>query len=331
MEKKPARIAVLGAGGLGRAAARFIGFKREFTLVGICDQEGCAYRPEGLDGEEIVQLKESKGSVGSLLSGGARCPDPLGEMIALGEHIDGLFIALPNLPNDFIPHVVRRFIQGKFSGVFTDALKRTQAMELMFHLDEDIKAVHGAYITGAGATPGLLTAAAVLAAQSFSKVEEVDIHWGVGIDNWEAYKATIREDIAHLPGYSLEQAQKMTDDEVASLLEERGGRLELQEMEHADDLLLERVGVVDSRQKVRVGGVMDTRSPKKPVTTTMTLTGITYGGRRSQHRFLLGDETTMADNVVGTALGYLKRALWLKEKGIYGIFGSTEFMPMMTR
>jgi hypothetical protein len=76
---------------------------------------------------------------------------------------------------------------------------------------------------------------------------------------------------------------------------------------------------------------MDTRSAKKPVTTTMTLTGITHDGKRSSHKFSLGDETTMAANVIGPALGYLKRAQWMKERGLYGIYGSTEFMPMVAR
>ena len=46
-------------------------------------------------------------------------------------------------------------------------------------------------------------------AESFTASEyrrgRVDIWWGVGIANWDAYKATIREDIAHLPGYSVER------------------------------------------------------------------------------------------------------------------------------
>jgi len=35
--------------------------------------------------------------------------------------------------------------------------------------------------------------------------------------------------------------------------------------------------------------------------------------------------------VIGPALGYLKRAHWLKTHEIYGIFGSTEFMPMVVQ
>ena len=330
MEKRPCRIAILGAGGLGKAAARFISLKREIRLVAICDQGGYAYSEKGLDGQEIYQIKP-QGSVADLFSGGVHCPDSIGEIIALGKSIDGIFVALPNLPNDFIAKIIERFIDAGYSGVFTDALKRTRAMEQMFQLDRGLKEVRSTYITGAGATPGLLTAAAVLAAQSFQQVEEVKIWWGVGVSSWQDYKATIREDIAHLPGYTVETAKALTDQEVEALLDAREGRLEFQEMEHADDLLLERVGVVDSRNKVIVGGIMDTRSSKKPVTTTMTLTGITLSGQKSTHRFVLGDETTMADNVVGPALGYLKRAWWLRDKAIYGVYGSTEFMPMIVR
>src|SRR3989338_11522084 len=102
-------------------------------------------------------------------------------------------------------------------------------------------------------------------------------------------------------------------------------------MEHADDLLLQRVGVVGALAQVEVGGVMDPRHPKKPVSTTMTLTGLTIDGKRSSHRFILGDETTMAANVIGPALGYLKRGLWLKAHGLFGVFGCTEFLPSVVR
>jgi hypothetical protein len=101
-------------------------------------------------------------------------------------------------------------------------------------------------------------------------------------------------------------------------------------MEHADDVMLERAGVID-RSQVIVGGIMDTRSAQKPVHTTMTLTGITFEGKRSEHKFILGDETSMAANVCGPALGYLKRAHWLRERGVHGVFGSAEMMPMVVK
>ncbi len=323
------RIAVLGAGGLGKAAAQIISMKEEMSLVAICDSQGFAYCPDGLVVETIVKL-DPKETVGNIVDG-KKTTDGIGEVIALGDKIDGVFIALPNLPNEFIPGVARRFLKSEFRGVFSDALKRTRAVELMFELDEEFKKNQSVYLVGCGATPGLLTAAAVIAAQSFVKIESVDIWWGVGIANWDAYKATIREDIAHLPGYTVEKAKTMTDVEVEELLDQTQGKLILREMEHADDILLERVGVVQSRSQVKVGGVMDTRSDKKPVTTTMILTGITHDGKRSSHKFMLGDETTMAANVIGPALGYLKRAQWMKERGLYGIYGSTEFMPMVVK
>ena len=329
MGNHPIRIGVMGAGGLGKAAAKIISMKREAHLVAICDREGLAFDPEGLSGDAIYDLKPDQ-SVADI-SGGRRCTDSLSRMREAASEIDAFFVALPNLPNDFIPGVIRDFIAGGASGCFVDALKRTSAMEQVFSLHGEVERSRSVYLTGCGATPGLLSAAAVLAAQSFVKVEKVDIFWGVGIANWGAYRATIREDIAHLPGYTVEKARSMSDAEIDALLAQTAGRLEFHGMEHADDILLQKVGVVDDLEQVDVGGVMDTRSAKKPVSTTMTLTGVTFDGKRSSHRFILGDETTMASNVVGPALGYLKRALWLKDRGIFGIFGSTDLMPMVLR
>ena len=257
--------------------------------------------------------------------------DPLAEILAMSGSFDGILVCLPNLPNEFIPGVIERFTRAVPSLAMVDVLKRTGAVAQMFALDPIVKQARGVVLTGCGATPGLLAAAAVLAAQSFIEVERVDIRWGVGIANWDAYKATIREDIAHLPGYTVERARAMSEEEIETLLARTNGCLEFQRMEHADDLLLQRVGVVDRREQVTVGGVMDTRHPTKPVTTTMTLTGITCDGKRSSHRFLLGDETTMAANVIGPALGYLKRALWLKHHGLFGVYGCTDFLPMVVR
>ncbi|MBI4777493.1 saccharopine dehydrogenase-like oxidoreductase [Candidatus Desantisbacteria bacterium] len=319
------RIAVLGAGGLGRSCAKILAKKKQMRLVAICDKEGYACSPDGLDADAISSVKIG-GTIGDM-DCGQRTKDSIGEIIGISKEIDGIFIALPNLPNDFMFNVVKRFIAAGYKGCFVDALKRTSAMEMMFRLYGELMQVNSTYITGCGATPGLLTAAAVIAAQSFVEVENVNIWWGVGISNWEEYKATIREDIAHLPGYTVDTALSMSDEEVEKFLDKTNGLLELHEMEHADDLLLEQIGVVDSRDKVTVGGIMDTRNAKKPVSTTMTLTGITFDGKRSSHRFILGDETNMAANVVGPALGYLKRAIWLNQHRIYGIYGSTEFMP----
>ena len=355
--ERPIRIAVLGAGGLGKAAARIIGMKRELRLAAICDSRGIVASSEGLDGEAVagitgdlvdgylahlsaVPRTGQAGQEGGDDAGGIavatevearHCEDPIGEMIAKGSELDAVLVALPNLPNSFIPGVMERFARADTALVFVDVLKRTRAVEQMVALDPLVKRARSVVLTGCGATPGILAAAAVLAAQSFIEVEKVDIWWGVGIANWEAYKATIREDIAHLPGYTVERATAMTDAEVEALLARTNGLLELRHMEHADDLLLQRVGVVEALDQVEVGGVMDTRHPKKPVSTTMTLTGTTFEGKRSSHAFILGDETTMAANVIGPALGYLKRGLWLKAHGLFGVFGCTEFLPMVVR
>jgi len=320
-------VAILGAGGLGKNAAKMMDAKKELRLVGICDSKGVAFDAKGIDGNRIMEMPE--GSTVGELSFGRLSKDPIGDILKHKESITGLFVALPNLPNDFIPKVIRRIFTEGFQGALVDVLKRTSAVEALLKLDALARRKASTYITGGGATPGLLSAAAVLAAQSFETVEHVDIYWGVGIPCWEDYRATIREDIAHLPGFTVKKAKAMTDQEVTTLLAERDWKLELKEMEHADDILLERVGVVQKRSQVTVGGIMDTHSDKKPVSTTMTLTGVTFEGKRSSHRFVLGDETTMPCNVIGPALGYLKRADWLRDRGVYGMFGSTEFMPMV--
>ena len=344
----PIRVAVLGAGGLGKAAARIIGMKQELMLCAICDSKGFVMSSAGLEpptlsaifGDLVTGYREAMGGGEERGGGGVslatevearHCEDPIGEVLEMSDRLDAVLVALPNLPNEFIPGVIERFARANRSLVFVDVLKRTRAVEHMLSLDGLVKQSGSVVMTGCGATPGLLAAAAVLAAQSFIEVERVDIWWGVGIANWDAYQATIREDIAHLPGYSVERAKAMTDADVDALLARTNGLLELRHMEHADDLLLQRVGVVEDLNQVEVGGVMDTRHPNKPVSTTMTLTGITFEGKRSSHKFILGDETTMAANVIGPALGYLKRGLWLKAHGLFGVFGCTEFLPMVVR
>ncbi len=326
----PKRIAVLGAGGLGRAAIRIIDRKDEMRVTVICDRDGIAARDDGIVSNDIENLPLAE-SVANIHGIGHPSDDPLGEVLGMKDGYDAIYIGLPNLPNEFIPGVVGRYIDGGYKGVIVDPLKRTRAMELLFELDGAIKSARVTYITGAGATPGLLSTAAVLGSVSFTEIESVDIYWGVGIPNWEDYKGTIREDIAHLPEYTVESAKALTDEQVDALLASRDGRLEFHDMEHADDLMLVRAGVVDDLSRVRVGGIMDTRSAKKPVSTTMTITGKTFEGKKSAHRFILGDETSMAANVVGTGVGYIKRALWLHDRGIHGIFTSADFLPMVVK
>ncbi|MFQ6098686.1 MAG: saccharopine dehydrogenase-like oxidoreductase [Armatimonadota bacterium] len=324
MNERTIRLAILGAGGLGQSMVRLIEHKPNISLTAICDSTGVAIDPDGLAGQDVVAAAEA-GSVAQTANAGRMSDDPLGDVIAAGDCIDGVFVALPNLPNSFIPEVTRCFAQGGYRGVMVDALKRTTAVEMMLDIDGELREAGITYVTGAGATPGLLTAAAALAAQSFVEIEKVEVYFGVGISNWD----TIREDIAHLPGFDVQRAGAMSEEEIEAELDRRNGILELVDMEHADDVILEALGVCD-RDRVTVGGVVDTRRARKPVSTNVKVYGRTFDGKRSHHTFTLGDETSMAANVCGPALGFLNAGLWLHDRGHFGVFTSGEIMPRMT-
>jgi hypothetical protein len=324
------RIGVLGFGGLGQAAAKVLAPKREMILVAAADNKGYAYATEGLNAEDCIVTYQSQGSVGYLEPFGTLTNRSIQELIESNQPVDGYFLALPNLPNDFIPTVVKQFIASGWRGVLVDAIKRTSAVEQLIALKQELQAAGITYMTGCGATPGLLTAAAALAAQSYAEIHRVEITFGVGIANWEAYRATIREDIAHMPGYNVETARAMTDAEVEALLDKTNGVLTLENMEHADDIMLELAGIC-SRDRVTVGGVVDTRNPKKPLSTNVKVTGRTFEGKISTHTFTLGDETSMAANVCGPAFGYLKAGINLHQRGIHGIFTAAEIMPQFVK
>lgn len=321
----PLRLGVLGFGGLGQAAARVLAPKQEMRLVAAADRKGYIYSAAGLDPDRCITVYQTQGSLGYLDPGGILSNHSIQELIGCAS-VDGYFLALPNLPNTFMASVARQFIQSGWRGVLVDAIKRTSAVEQLLDMGEELQAAGITYMTGCGATPGLLTAAAALAAQSYSEIHRVKITFGVGIANWEAYRATVREDIGHLPGYTIEQARAMTDADVAALLDQTNGLITLENMEHADDVMLERLGICP-RDRVTVGGVVDTRNPKKPLSTNVQVTGRTFEGKISTHAFTLGDETSMAANVCGPAFGYLKTGIGLHRRGIYGIFTAAEVMP----
>jgi len=322
-------VGVLGFGGLGQAAARVLAPKQEMRLVAAADHQGYLYRPAGLDPDACISTYHAKGSLGYMEPDGVLSQHSIRDLMQRAQ-VEGYFLALPNLPNTFIASVAQQFIASGWQGVLVDAIKRTSAMEQLLHLADELQTAGITYLTGCGATPGLLTAAAALAAQSYSEIHQVKVTFGVGIANWEAYRATIREDIAHLPGYSVESAQAMSDAAVEALLEQTHGLLKLENMEHADDLMLELAGICD-RDRVRVGGVVDTRNPKKPLSTNVQITGRTFEGKISTHTFTLGDETSMAANVCGPAFGYLKAGIGLHQRGIHGIFTAAEIMPQFVR
>ncbi|NEP13167.1 MAG: saccharopine dehydrogenase-like oxidoreductase [Symploca sp. SIO2C1] len=322
---EPVKVGVLGFGGLGQAAARVLAPKQQMLWVAAADQKGYAYDAAGLNPDSCISTYRSQGSLGYLEPSGVLSNQTIQDLIT-NASVDGYFLALPNLPNTFMASVARQFIQAGWQGVLVDALKRTSAVEQLLNLKDELQAAGITYMTGCGATPGLLTAAAALAAQSYAEIHKVEITFGVGIANWEAYRATIREDIAHLPGYDVEQARGMSDADVEALLEETDGILKLENMEHADDVMLELAGIC-SRDRVTVGGIVDTRNPKKPLSTNVQITGRTFEGKISTHTFTLGDETSMAANVCGPAFGYLKAGVSLHQRGIYGLFTAAEVMP----
>ena len=321
------KVGILGFGGLGQAAAKLLSAKQEMQLVVAADKEGFAYDRHGLNATDAIAAYQSKGSLGYLESSGILTQDSIAEAIATAQDVDGYFLALPNLPNTFMASVAQQFIASGWKGVLVDAIKRTSAVEQMIALAPKLEAAEITYMSGCGATPGLLTAAAAIAAQSFAEVHQVKITFGVGIANWSAYRATIREDIAHMSGFTVDMALAMTDAEVEALLEKTNGLITLENMEHADDIMLERIGIC-SRDRVTVGGVVDTRNPQKPLSTNMQLTGRTFEGKISTHTFTLGDETSMAANVCGPAFGYLKAGKKFHQRGIYGLMTAAEVMPL---
>lgn len=324
---QPIRVGVLGFGGLGQAAARLMAAKQEMRLVAIADKGGYAQAIAGLDIASCITAYQTHGSVGYVDTHGELSENSIIDLItSTSSSVDGYFLALPNLPNDFIATVTQQFITAGWQGVLVDAIKRTSAVEQLLGLKNALKDAGITYLTGCGATPGLLTAAAAIAAQSFAEIHRVEIQFGVGIANWEAYRATIREDIAHMPGYDVPKAQAMSDAEVEALLDRTNGILTLENMEHADDVMLELAGICP-RDRVTVGGVVDTRNPKKPLSTNVQVTGRTFEGKISTHTFTLGDETSMAANVCGPAFGYLKAGINLHRRGMNGIYTAAEIMP----
>jgi hypothetical protein len=325
----PLKIGVLGFGGLGQAAARILEAKAEMVLVAAADKQGYAYASEGLNIDRAISAYQDRGSIGYLEPHGVLSNRSIADLL-IDRPVDGYFLALPNLPNTFMAEVAKQFIASGWQGVLVDALKRTSAVEQLLELQTELARVGITYLTGCGATPGLLTAAAAIAAQSYAEIHQVKITFGVGIANWEAYRATIREDIAHMPGYDVETASNMSDLEVAALLDKTNGIISLENMEHADDIMLELAGIC-SRDRVTVGGIVDTRHPKKPLSTNVKITGRTFEGKISTHTFTLGDETSMAANVCGPAFGYLKAAIALHRRGIHGLFTAAEIMPQFVR
>jgi hypothetical protein len=348
-------FAVLGTGGIGRRTLEVSKDKANLTPVAACDRHGVAIDHDGLDVDELLaategniasdpenrdvstdggtqaaskSIKQTGEDAGVVASQQAtRSETPIDDIIAESDTIDAVLIALPNFDHDFIPRVIDRFADADYSGVMVDVLKRSRVIDM---LDDRIDTLEDAGITvvcGAGATPGFLTGAAALAAQSFVEVESIDIWWGVGLKSgYEDNRGTVREDIAHLPEYDIEDAREMSDEEIEAVIDEHDGVIEFNDMEHADDVLLERAGICDA-EDVSVGGILDLTSDEKPTTTTVEVTGKTFDGERGTNTFKLDDDTSMEANVNGPALGYMKAGVRRNRAGEYGVFGPGDLMP----
>jgi hypothetical protein len=317
------RLAILGAGGLGKGMLARVDKTPDFEAVAIVDRHAYCYESDGISSASFANVESVAARSGSIPS-----PQPVLDLFKThGDEIDVVFVALPNLPVDFIPDLMSRIVQEThFRGVMVDALKRTKAVEAILKRDALFRERGVLYITGAGATPGFLSTIAAVAAQSFVEVVHIDIYFGVGVANWQTYRATIREDFLHLDGFDADRVAAMTDADIEAELDARNGLLELVNMEHADDIILERAGIC-RREQVTVGGMVDTRHAQKPVSTRVTITGKTTAGEIARHVLTLDDATTMVDNVCGPALGFLRQGMHGFRQGQVGVVTSAELMP----
>lgn len=322
------KMAIFGAGGLGIEMIKLLTQRQAVNLVAILDKSGYVYNPAGINLEQAYNTLAQTKDVMQFDNATASQTSIQDFMNSHGQDIDCVFYALPNIPNTFIPDITEYIAtQTQFKGVIVDALKRTSAVKLLTNIADKLKQANILYLTGCGATPGLLTTAASVAAQSFVEITSVNIEFGVGISNWQAYRATIREDIAHMPGYNVQKASELSEQDIDNLLDETNGLITLVNMEHADDIMLEMAGIC-SADKVTVGGTVDTRNPEKPVSTNVKITGKTYQGLESTHQFILGDETSMAANVNGTALGYINAGMNLyQEYQVVGLKTAADILP----
>lgn len=327
-------FAVLGTGGIGRRALEISQYKDGIAPVAACDRNGIAVDCEGLDVKELLNategniagdgsgeseelgkaannsgskigmktgVKQTGESAGIVASAqGKSTETPIDDIIVNSDMFDAVLIALPNLEHDFIPRISDRFAEAEYSGVLVDVLKRSRVIEMLDERENAFKKAGITFICGAGATPGFLTGAAAIAAQSFVKVEEVEIWWGVGLKSgYTDNRGTVREDIAHLDGDDIKTARGLSTEEIEEIIDEHDGVLEFHDMEHADDILLERSGICDA-DNVSVGGVLDVRSDEKPTTTTVRVTGTTFDGKKATNMFQFDDNTSMAANLTSS-------------------------------
>lgn len=326
-------FAILGTGGIGRRALEVSVAKDELMPIAACDRHGIAVDHGGLDVDELLAATE-----GNIASDGGTAIESSGDGIK--EHGDDKGVVTSRqavstetpiediiAEHDFIPNIAERFADAGYEGVLVDVLKRSRVIGMLDEREEQLEESGITFVCGAGATPGLLTGAAALASQSFVEIEEIEIWWGVGLKSgYEDNRGTVREDIAHLPDYDIESARDLSDEDIEEIVDAHDGVIKFNDMEHADDVLLERAGICDT-EDVTVGGILDLRNDQKPTTTTVKVTGRTFDGDVGTNTFELDDDTSMEANVNGPALGYLKAAVRRNRTDDYGVYGPAELMP----
>jgi len=322
------QAAVVGVGGIGGAVARILARKAGFRVIGLADRSDLAVNPDGLDVETALQARKTRGSLAALPGLGFEAQEPLAALLEKLPGLSALVLCTPSIPHELTARQAKRLVELGFRGAAVDVLDQSGALEKLFPLEQSLRKAGITYVTGAGCTPGLLTAAAALMAHSFMEVSGVNIYFGVGIANYlDRDEASLREVLAGIDRMGAEKAARLSREEIRALLEERKGILEVRGLAHGDDLLLQRSGVA-WRDRVEVGGRVDTTKDKKPVSTRVTVKGRTFDGREAEHTLTLGDETSMFANTAGPAVGYLARAADFNQRGIFGLFGSTDLMPL---
>lgn len=321
------RVAILGFGGMGRAAAQIISLDDKLSLTAIADIHGCAIDAGGLDVKKLIAAHKEGVSIENIAKVGVKTEDPIETVLEHQEEIDALLLCLPSVPHSFVPQAVDQIIRSGYRGVIVDILDQTPAIEGLYRMKDSIAGSGILYLTGGGCTPGMLTAVAALAAHSFVDIHHMQIYFGVGIADYvNRDEASLREVMSGMEHLSVEKVSAMSKQDLQQELDRTGGIIEVRGLPHGDDLLLDVSGVTD-RRNVEVGGKLDTTRDKKPVSTQMEITGRTFDGCITSHRFILGDESSMAANTAGPAVGYLRGGLKLFQKGLRGLLNACEVMP----
>jgi len=159
-------------------------------LRGNIASDGGTAAASGADGG-VKQSGRNKGVVASVQA--TPTETPIDDIIEASDAIDAVLIALPNFEYDFIPRVADRFAEADYEGILVDVLKRSRVIDMLDDRTDTFEDAGITFVCGAGATPGFLTGAAALAAQSFVEVEEVEIWWGVGLKSgYKDNRGTVR-------------------------------------------------------------------------------------------------------------------------------------------